>query len=258
MTDEGADLVPECIVAPADAGLWSQAEKVAETLGLPVTADWRKAVARVALVVDFDRAWLQQLGAKPPGPLHVDFASPEMTYRRKGGQNELLGRAVGVKANKHPTVFDATAGLGRDAFVLADLGCDVTLVERSRTLAFLLEQAVDRARLSASDQVRHAAERMRVVWGESLDLAVLDSEVIYIDPMFPDRRNTAAVKKDLAVLQRLHGQQPDDSAALADWALEQSVSRVVVKRPAKAPPLTDQTPSHCLSGKAVRFDVYVR
>lgn len=258
MTDDGADLMPVCIVAPADAGLWAHAVKIAETLCLPVAADWRQATARVALVVDFDRAWLQQLGSKPPGPLHVDFASPEMTHRRKGGQNELLGRAVGVKANKHPAVFDATAGLGRDAFVLADLGCEVTLVERSRTLAFLLEQAVDRARLSASDQVRHAVERMRVVWGESLEFEVSDSDVIYIDPMFPDRRNTAAVKKDLAVLQRLHGQQPDDSAALADWALEQSVSRVVVKRPAKAPPLTDRAPSHALSGKAVRFDVYVR
>ena len=45
-------------------------------------------------------------------------------------------------------MLDATAGLGRDAFVLASLGCQVTLIERVPAVAALLENGIERALLN--------------------------------------------------------------------------------------------------------------
>ena len=90
------------------------------------------------LVVSGDCLSLQQTGRGVPGPVAVDFGSAAMRHRRRSGHNELLGRAVGV-GKKHPLlVLDATAGLGRDGFVLADLGCEVILCEREPVIAELL------------------------------------------------------------------------------------------------------------------------
>jgi hypothetical protein len=43
-----------------------------------------------------------------------------------------------------------------------------------------------------------------------------------------------------------------------NWAWQQAVDRIVVKRPLKAPVLGKRKASFALSGKSVRFDVFVR
>lgn len=266
-----------CSVVPAQPNVLRRAQAVAAQLSLPCVKSLPSTEGLLALVIDHDQGWLQLCGANAPGPVMVDFSDPAMLFRRKGGQNELLGRAVGVKANRHPLIFDATAGLGRDAFVLADLGCTVTLSERSGVLAWLLESAVSAALISQHQQVREAATRMRVIHGDSCDIdftrdqpndqavgltaaAVAQADhprVIYLDPMFPEKKSAAA-KKDLALLQRLHGDVDDTGEQLLSWALTQPVSRIVIKRPIKAPFLARHKPSHSITGKAVRFDVIVR
>lgn len=257
MTASEAGTVAHCVVSPANHGASRQAARIADELGLPLANDWRTCDADVALVIDVDRAGLQLIAANPPGPIFIDFASPTMEHRRKGGQNELLGRAVGVRKGRLPKVFDATAGLGRDGFVLADLGCTVTLAERSPVLGWLLGEAVVAAKISASEHVRVAGERLSVVTGDSTTMTVAPESVIYLDPMFTDRKSSAAVKKDLTVLQALHDGLPAGAETLMNWSLAQEASRVVVKRPVKAPPLGPRSPSHSLAGKTVRFDVYV-
>jgi len=205
------------------------------------------------LVVGETGAWLEMAGSQ----VHIAFDSATMMHRRRGGQNELLGRAVGVKASRQPTVWDATGGLGRDAYVLADLGCRVTLCERVPVLAWLLQDAVSAAMVSGHDQVRAAAQRMTIRHCDSRQLQVPASDVIYLDPMFPERKKSAAIKKEAAILQRL-AHTEDDAQALWEWAWRQPVSRIVVKRPLRAPILGSQKPSHTLRGKSVRFDVFVR
>jgi 16S rRNA (guanine1516-N2)-methyltransferase len=74
--------------------------------------------------------------------------------------------------------------------------------------------------------------------------------------MFPDRDKRARVKKEMALFHDLLG-AGDDADELLKWALQQDVARVVVKRPPKAPELAGRKPSHIISGKAVRYDVYV-
>ncbi len=50
--------------------------------------------------------------------------------------------------------------------------------------------------------------------------------------------------------------QDTDTAELLELALQQARCRVVVKRARKAEPLGGKPPSHSLTGKANRFDVY--
>ena len=205
------------------------------------------------MVVGEASTWLELDGVR----VAVQFDSAAMQHRRRGGHNEMLGRAVGLKADRKPLIWDATGGLGRDAFVLADLGCEVTLCERVPVLAWLLDQAVQAAAVSGVDQVRAAAGRMSVLAADSKTQRASDGTVIYLDPMFPERKKAAAVKKEAAMLQHL-ADQADDSESLWQWAWDQPVERIVVKRPLRAPILGHIRPAHTLKGKSVRFDVFIR
>lgn len=205
---------------------------------------------------------LQQTGRDAPGPVVVDFGAGGMRHRRRGGQNELLGRAVGAGKVNRLRVLDATAGLGRDSFVLADLGCEVTLCERHPVIASLLASGIDAAVAAEDPWLRRVAGRLALRRGDVRALpgaAVEDMEVIYLDPMFPARGKRAAVKKEMRLFQALLGDSPEgDAAALLDWALQQNVARVVVKRPLRAGALGGREPSHSLKGRSVRFDIHVR
>ena len=229
----------------------ARARAAALALGSPL-AEGRKPPGPLLMVGETD-VWLEVDGVE----VRVAFDSASMRHRRRGRQNELLGRAVGVKKERKPLIWDATGGLGRDAFVLADLGCHVTLNERIPVLAWLVSEAVNAASVSAYQQVREAAARMTVITGDSCKTAVPPDAVLYLDPMFPARKKAAAVKKDAVMLQRL-ADAPDDAHQLWSWAWAQPVERIVVKRPQRGPLLGPQRPSHSLSGKSVRFDVFVR
>lgn len=199
-------------------------------------------------------------GRRAPGPVGARFDNPAMQHRRRAGHNELLGRALGLHKRPGLAVVDATAGLGRDAFVLADLGARVLLCERHPVLALMLEEALAHAVASADQRLVRAAERMRLWPGDARQLpqAELDGmEAVYLDPMFQQPGRRAAAGKEMAALQHLLGWQEQEAQhALLEWALASGVERVVVKRAIKAPLLGGRSPHHCLRGRAVRFDVY--
>lgn len=252
-------------VAGASPGDLPLAAQLAARLGLPLLPEAinpRDVVAADALLLVCDGLLsLQQTGRGAPGPVAVEFGSAAMRHRRKGGHNELLGRAVGAGKRPGLTVLDTTAGLGRDSFVLADLGCRVLLCEREPVLVEMLRAALANAAIGDDPWLREVVAKMRLLPGDAttvpaVELAAVD--VIYLDPMFPARDKSSAVKKEMAVLQRVlaSGSGSGSAEALLAWALQQDVARVVVKRPARAPVLAGRAPSHQLSGKAVRYDVY--
>ena len=198
-----------------------------------------------------------------PGPVAVDFGSEAMRHRRRSGHNELLGRAVGVQGRRQPRVLDATAGLGRDSFVLADMGCAVTLCERNPVIAAMLARALQATLSGGDDWSGAVVRRMSLVAGDARGLSphqLAAIDVIYLDPMFPRRDKSAAVKKEMALFQALLAGAGSEQVAdeLLPWALAQDVARVVIKRPSRAPFLGGRPPSHSVAGKAVRFDVHVR
>lgn len=202
-------------------------------------------------------------GGSLPGPVIVDFGSDIMRHRRRSGHNELLGRAVGVSGRRHLHVLDTTAGLGRDSFVLADMGCSVTLCEREPVIAAMLKQGLQVALASGDDWLVRVVQSMSLFAGDARTLVpqqLGSPDVIYLDPMFPLRGKSAAVKKEMALFHVLldSGVTQRDADELLLWAIAQDVARVVVKRPSRAPFLAERKPSHSVTGKAVRFDVYVR
>ena len=193
------------------------------------------------------------------GDILVDFASGAATHRRKfgGGKAEGIAKAVGLNKKPGLSVIDATAGLGRDAFVLASLGAQMTLVERNPAVAALLADGLRRAALD-----RQIADwlpaRMQLVHCSALTAlpSLPAPDVVFLDPMFPPREKSALVKKEMRAFHDVVGADDDADALLAP-ALALAKHRVVVKRPGYAEFLAGQKPTMSIEGKNNRFDVYV-
>ena len=198
--------------------------------------------------------------------LRADFA--RMLPRLKQGrlQQELLVKAARAKGVERPWAIDATAGFGEDSLLLAAAGFTVDLYEQDCVIAALLQDALDRAKddLALADAVArmrlHAGEdsiaglRQTAVLVDQGELAAPD--VVYLDPMFPERTKSAAVKKKFQLLHHL--EQPcADEQTLVEAAVAVHPCKVVIKRPVKGPLLAGVKPSYQLSGKAVRYDVLV-
>jgi 16S rRNA (guanine1516-N2)-methyltransferase len=189
----------------------------------------------------------------------VDFAGGAVGYRfRRGGERgHPLVRAAGIKKDRLPSIVDATAGLGRDAFLLASAGATVTLIERSAKVHALLKEALARAS-AESPELAEVVARMTLVHGDAKDrLPELKPEVVIVDPMHPPRRNTALVKQEMRQLSAIVGAD-EDADELMRIALASARERVVLKWPLRAAPLlATPKPSHQFAGKTVRYEVFV-
>lgn len=195
-------------------------------------------------------------------PVQAEFTSAEMHFRlkRSGARSELIMRAIGNKSAPWH-VIDATPGLGRDAMVMATFGCRVTMLERSPVVAALLSSGLHQ--LKAINPDIH--NRLALHCGNSIDLLnhiLLENlnidlpDVVYLDPMFPHKKKSALVKKEMQVFQRLLGHDEDADNLLLS-ALKVAKKRVVVKRPNSAQPLNQQKPNMEVNSKKHRFDVYI-
>lgn len=195
------------------------------------------------------------------GAISVDFVTGAAAHRRKfgGGKGQSIAKAVGLNKGATPVVLDATAGLGRDSFVLASLGCKVILHERHPVVAALLYDGLQRA-YNDTEIGAWMLENMSMIFGSSHTLLAQcqsQPDVVYLDPMFPHREKSALVKKEMRVFQDLVGGDSDADDLLA-FAYPLASKRVVVKRPDYAPFLDDKTPSMQIKTKKNRFDVYVK
>ena len=226
--------------------------------GFPVVSHSEKPAEGFYLQIQNGVLGLADASEKKVLPVEVDFASPASLYRKQhgGGRKEPIVKAIGLKGNEGWHVVDATPGLGRDAFVLVSVGCKVTMIERSPIVAALLEDGIRRLALSfpelaAKMSLQHgnSAEVMQYFTGENVN-------AIYLDPMFPHKKKSALVKKEMRLFQQLLGHDPDADALLPP-ALKLATHRVVVKRPNSADVLAGEKPSMAIESKKHRFDVYL-
>lgn len=231
----------------------------APPVGLARAADEQAALAAGAALVLGYRAGRLSLW-RPQGaerPLSVDIEHGRLGYRLAADRvrHERLVRAVGKLAGSGELI-DATAGLGRDAALLAQAGWRVTLLERQPVLQALLADGLARSSL---------AQALTLICADSsawLAAHPRRAEVVYLDPMFPERDKSAAVRKELSWLQWLCHEEMDPASVLdgerqlLQAALTAACRRVVVKRPLRAAPLAAQPPASSLAGKTVRFDIY--
>ena len=198
--------------------------------------------------------------AGPMLTLSIDLGGGSRGYRqaRAARSREDLVRALG-RLPRGSTILDASAGLGRDAMVLAAWGFDVVALERHPILAALLADAMERA--DRDQALQTAIGRIDLQQGNAREWLsrhrrVFDAAVF--DPMFPPRRKDAQVKKEMRVLHRLLGADADTDAPETLASLLAHVRRcVVVKRPLHAPWLGDLKPARSLRGRSTRFDVYL-
>lgn len=242
----------------ADPALLDEALDLSSELDFPIVETATCEGYLALLDLSSQGLVLRPQGAHASGPVSVDFGAGNMRHRRRGGHNEPLGRAVGVGKRECLHIADATAGLGRDSFVLADLGCRVSMLERSATAFALLRNGLSRAQASEDSWLREVSARMTLQRADGRDfLAAMHDrpDVVYLDPMFPERKKSARVKKEMWLFHHLIGPDPQESQLL-EAALASASWRVVVKRPVKAPPLEGPVPHHDIPGKTIRFDVY--
>jgi 16S rRNA (guanine1516-N2)-methyltransferase len=205
-----------------------------------------------------------QKSADNKNSISIDFLSAQLNYRKQrgGGRKQLIAKAVGIKSGYRPKIIDATAGLGIDAFILASLGCEVTMLERSPIIGALLEDGL----LRAKEQLESSNIKLNLVIADAREFLTTLSpkqypDVIYLDPMYPERRKSALNKKNMRMLRDIVGEDLDSWELLA-VAIKVATKRVVVKRPrlapAIAPPKADIKPDIVYRGKSCRFDVYVK
>ncbi len=239
--------------------LQQQAKALAKQLHLPFTTE-DSAEFNYLLVITPDYLGLQKTGEKFH-PLYVDFLSGKMIYRYQHAslKREALARALGLKGNTTPKIIDATGGLGRDSFILACLGFNVQILERSPIIFALLQDGIARA---AKDNTMatiikrlHIIQENAIFWLPSLT-SNERPDMIYLDPMFPERTKSALVKKEMRIFHDIVGDDLDADRLLTT-ALSCATQRVVVKRPRYAKSLSNIAPSFTLAGSSSRFDVYI-
>lgn len=195
--------------------------------------------------------------------ISIDFTSGGIAHRLQfgGGKGQTIAKAIGITSKNKPHILDATAGLGRDSLVLANLGCQLSLTEQSPVLYEMLTSA----KLAASDDsvFRQATENGFSIYHDNAisfmqKETITDCDVVYLDPMYPEKKKSALVKKDMQILQKLLGHSTEDEIAdLLDTALKFAKQRVVVKRPKGADSIHGLKPTMSLNSKKTRYDVYV-
>ncbi|WP_321326609.1 class I SAM-dependent methyltransferase [Thiomicrorhabdus sp.] len=206
------------------------------------------------------------------GPVSIDFLSGKKAHRLQfgGGKGQPLVRAMGQIENDNtsrlPNIIDATAGMGGDSYVLASLGFKVQMIERSPIVAALLDDALKRANNpteTLSTEITSGIANLSLINADSAEYLLEqkpDIDVIYMDPMYPEKKKKAAAKKEMQALQQLVGPDTDSENLLAA-ALQTAKYRVVVKRPKGAIPvfcpINNIQPSAQVSSPNTRYDIYV-
>lgn len=230
---------------------------------LPSIAEGVDTDADYLLQLYDGRIALHRVGSREL-PIFVDFEAGKSEHRRQfgGGKGQQIARAVGLQGKVRPLVVDATAGMGADAYVLAGLGSELHLFERSPVVGLLLEDGLQRGKASGNSAVAESCSRMQLQRGDAIECLpslCLSREsrslVVYLDPMFPASGKSAAVNKTMRSFHDLVGKD-SDAGALLEAADSLDPDRIVVKRPRKAPLLGDRKPSLQLTGKSGRFDIY--
>lgn len=189
----------------------------------------------------------------PQTLVRVDFDNHKT--QRRSQQSELLHRAIGITDKIKPRVLDATAGMGRDAYLIANRGCRVTMTEQHPLVYLLLQSGLQQATKTSVSSTMAKLDLIHADANSFLEQTETQFDVIYLDPMFPDKNKTAKTKKEMQLLRSLLDDD-QESLELLDKAIDLAKHRVVIKRPLKAPPYAGKPPSYNLKGRTVRFDIF--
>jgi 16S rRNA (guanine1516-N2)-methyltransferase len=193
------------------------------------------------------------------GGILVDFELLSQKFKMMPLSQQPLLKVVG-SVKEFPRVLDTTAGYCKDAFLLAMKGHQVLALEQNLLIYELVQNGIQRAagKISSLSRLQHepanSFERL-----EQMDQG--DFDVIYVDPMYPQRDTSALPKKEIQLLRALLKTQEKsfedvdkETAEFIQLAVTKAGKKVILKRPLWAPTL--MKPVGTLKGKLSRFDIY--
>lgn len=185
-------------------------------------------------------------------PLEIDLGRSIRTGEFKNPKSGPLYKSV----KKAKTIWDSTSGLMGDTVFFLLMGKVVTSFERNSSVALLLEDAL--FRLKKEEIWKDYESRLVFIPNDAREISdIAAPDIIFYDPMFPEiPHKTALSKKEMRTFSELVGDD-NDSLEFLKWAIENTVQKVVVKRPIKAPVLMPEKLAHQYTGKAVRYDCYL-
>ena len=192
--------------------------------------------------------------------LTIDFSSKEIANRidPKAKKCSVVQAVEGRNKNKLE-ILDTTAGLGRDSFTLAARGHSVMAIEKDTYIFLLLCDALNRAKHQA--HISDIANNITFRNDDSSEYitACSDSfDCAYVDPMFPERKKSAKVKKDMQIMHNVaFNNDKNNNDILTNLTNEKIAKKIIVKRPINAEFLAKKKPSSQLKGKTNRFDIYL-
>lgn len=189
----------------------------------------------------------------------ADFSLLKKRIEKNRLNGEMLIKAVGTKNIKPGvTVMDATAGLGEDSFLLAAAGLKVIMYEKDRVIADLLMDGLERAK--KDPDLMSIISRMELRCEDSIKAMEdkkIKPDIIYLDPMFPQRNKSGLIKKKFQLLQRMES-PCEDGEKMLNAALNATSLKVIVKRPLKGEYISKHKPSYSIKGRAIRYDCYIK
>jgi 16S rRNA (guanine1516-N2)-methyltransferase len=239
----------------------TRARKLATKLNLPlISLDHSYHDFSFVLAVTPVYLELRETNIKHIKPIIVDFLKPTIDYRIRygGGKKQLIAKAMGIKNSPNLSIVDTTAGFGTDSLILASLGCEVIMIERSPIISALLNDGLQRLEMHQNKNLKITLYTMQAIdyINKILQNRSKKPDVIYLDPMYPKRANSALNKIAMRTLHKLVGDD-EDAPQLLIKALQCTNLRVVVKRPRHAEYLGSLKPDLQLSSSgSSRFDIY--
>ncbi len=225
-------------------------------------------VSKNDLVLLYDKEGLSLVGGKLR--LQADFNNMLPRVKDDMWQNELIARAAKIKEGEsNLKAMDATAGFGEDSLILAAAGYEVMLYEKDPVIAALLKDCLIRAR--KIPEIKDMVMRMKLVEGDSIEAMLNMAELkkdetkvvadmpdlIYLDPMFPERQKSSKIKKKFQLIQKL--ERPCfNGEEMVNAALSLNPKKILIKRPMKAETLGDRTPEFSYKGTSIRYDCFMQ
>ncbi|MDR4493122.1 MAG: class I SAM-dependent methyltransferase [Nitrospirales bacterium] len=189
-------------------------------------------------------------------PFVIDFVSGKLDYRRKYGHagGEAISETVGIKKGQRPNV-----GCRRVGSRCVCVGHHGMPRAYDRTLGHHWPTSGRHAGAREDKKIgKLIHEKLSLTCGDSQQVLLevpFEPEVIYLDPMFPQKEKSALVKKDMRILQTVV--EPDgDANALLKLAMT-----IATKAGSREAPglcqLLAVSPPDLHQNKKHRFDIYL-
>ncbi len=219
---------------------------------LPEEAELLKPHLELSGDFEVDSNGLLYLRGEFCSPIRLDLGS-QINYHKKffyknSVYNQPLAKALGVKKGKpRPKVLDATAGTLKDTMLILAMECPVLACERSPFAQTLIVNA-----LKQIDEIPEL--EFCPMPAQELVQKRDDFDTIYFDPMYEQKNDKAAPRKEMRIFRELISADLDakDCAEL----LKETKKRLVIKRSSKASPLLAGS-SMSFGQKSTIYDVYL-